>query len=151
MRITNILPSQLKGQPLLASRREHERRRRLQKRLRQETARKRDPTDPVVGWFAQRGIDAVCDGDGLIIAGSRDMMISILQKHAVDPDDYHIQQTTASHILAGITAGGAYCFDEQAYGRFLAPAQAAGLPLEQEDFSDPGPLGIHLVRVGYVW
>ena len=38
-------------------------------------------------------------------------------------------------------------FDQQAYGRFLGPAQRAGLPVQQEDFSDPGPTGIHLVRV----
>ena len=46
--------------------------------------------------------------------------------------------------------GGAYCFDEEAYGHFLPPAQAAGLPLVEEDFSDPGPTGIHLVRVGLI-
>jgi hypothetical protein len=46
--------------------------------------------------------------------------------------------------------GGAYAFDEQAYGRFLPEAQQAGLPLVEEDFSDPGPTGIHLVRIGFL-
>jgi hypothetical protein len=39
---------------------------------------------------------------------------------------------------------------EQAYGRFLPEAQRAGLALVEEDFSDPGPTGIHLVRIGFL-
>ena len=42
---------------------------------------------------------------------------------------------------------GAIRFDEEAYGRFLEPGRRLGMPLTDEDFSDPGPLGMHFVRV----
>lgn len=58
------------------------------------------PKDPVVGWYARRGMRSLCDA-----------------------------------------------LDEQAYGVFLPLGQAAGLTLKEEDFSDPGPLGMHFVRI----
>ena len=77
-------------------------------------------------------------------------MTNIIQRHHEDLRAYEIRPTTFSEIWRGIELGGAYCFDEEAYGRFLPPAQDAGLPLVEEDFSDPGPTGIHLVRVGFM-
>jgi len=60
------------------------------------------------------------------------------------------RQTTAREILTGIGQGGAYAFDELAYGRFLTPAQQEGLPIGPEDFSEPGPIGLHFVRVEFL-
>jgi hypothetical protein len=135
-----------KGQRVLPSRRKDRRRR----RPRQQAAGTNSSTDPVIGWFAQQGTDAVCDGDALIIAGTEAKLIRILQIHRRDAEDYQIRPATAREILALIPLGAAYCFDEEAYARFLAPARAAGLPLKDEDFSDPGPIGIHLIRIGYL-
>jgi len=101
--------------------------------------------DPVIGYFAFRGMEAVCDGDGCVIAGSRDEMAKILKQWG--RDHFTIKATTLSEILWGVRRGGAYCFDEQAYGRFLAPGRKAGLPLSEEDFSEPGPTGLHFVRI----
>ncbi len=102
----------------------------------------------MVGWFASRGINLFCDGDGLIITGSRAMMVEFILKHGEDPDDFEIRSTTASEILAGIAAGGVYCLEQQAYQRFLGPARAAGLPLEKHSFGDFGDVGVELARVG---
>ena len=126
------------------------RRRRKQDERKRELKRRRLRRDPLVGYFAVRGMNVVCDGDGCIVAGSIEKMTHIIQRHHEDVRSYDIRQTTFSEIWRGIQLGAAYCFDEEAYGRFLAPAQAAGLPLREEDFSDPGPTGMHLVRVGFV-
>jgi hypothetical protein len=73
-----------------------------------------------------------------------------MQQGGRDASQYTVQATSFSEILTGLQAGAAYAFDAEAYGRFLGPAQAAGLPLGAEDFSEPGPSGLHFVRVGYL-
>jgi hypothetical protein len=117
---------------------------------RRDVQRRKRSGDPLVGYVARQGSNVVCDGDACIVAGSQAAMLSILQHHRRDPAQYMIEKAAASQILQVIELGGAYAFDEEAYARFLAPAQSAGLPLGEEDFSDPGPSGIHLVRIGYL-
>jgi hypothetical protein len=117
---------------------------------RREVERRKRRREPLIGYVARQGINVVCDGDACIVAGSQAAMVSILQHHGRDPKHYLIEKAMASQILQVLELGGAYAFDEEAYGRFLEPAHSAGLPLGKEDFSDPGPTGIHLVRVGYL-
>lgn len=124
-------------------RKEDERKRELKRRR-----QRRQRADPLIGYFAVRGMNVVCDGNGCIVAGSEEKMVHIIGRHHEDVGTYQIRQTRFSEIFHGMELGAAYCFDEEAYGRFLSPAQDAGLPLVDEDFSDPGPTGIHLVRVG---
>lgn len=124
--------------------------RRKQDQRKRERKRRRQRRDRPIGYFAVCGMNVVCDGDGCIIAGSAEKLTRIIQRHDEDLRAYDIRPTTISKIWQGIELGGAYCFDEEAYGRFLPPAQDAGLPLVEEDFSDPGPTGIHLVRVGFM-
>ncbi len=52
--------------------------------------------------------------------------------------------------MTGLRLGAAYCFDEEAYNRFFPLAQMEGLSLGPEDFSDPGPHGVHLLRVQWL-
>lgn len=120
---------------------------RKRKRLERQTreARRQAERNPQIGYFAYRGMQTVCDGDGCVIAGSREQMATVLERLGLQ--GFTVRPTTFSEILAGLRRGGAYCFDEQAYGRLLGPAQKAGLPLSEEDFSDPGPTGLHFVRV----
>ena len=125
------------------------RRRRKQDQRKRELKRRRQRRDSPIGYFAVRDMNVVCDGDGCIIAGSVEKLSHIIQRHHEDVRTYDIRPTTFAEIWQGIQLGAAYCFDEEAYGRFLPPAQAAGLPLVEQDFSDPGPTGIHLVRVGF--
>ena len=104
--------------------------------------------DPLIGYLARDGLHVLCDGDGCVIAGSKQKLRDILRRSgpaAANMDT--IQTALFSEILAGMQRGGAYCFDEEAYGRFLAPGRRIGMPLTDEDFSDPGPLGMHFVRV----
>jgi len=117
-----------------------------QLQARRKRQRRRQRSDPLIGYYAVAGGDAVCDGDGLIIAASEAEMGHIIER-LKSGMRYDIRGTTANEILSGLRLGAAYCFDEQSYDRFLEPARQAGIPLTDEDFSDPGPLGMHFVRV----
>lgn len=98
-----------------------------------------------MGWFAQDGTIALCDGDACIIAGSRATLQTMLKR--VSSGRWRIRSTTFGEIWWGLRLGGAYAFDQAAYEVFLPLAQRKGLALEEEDFSAPGPTGVHLVRV----
>ena len=133
------------------NRRKHKlKRQRELQRLQGQRERRQSRADPVIGYVARQGIHMVCDGDACIVAGSQEAMVAILHYHRNDPAEHAIEPAHCAQILQAIHLGGAYAFDEQAYGRFLPEAQRAGLPLVKEDFSDPGPTGIHLVRIGFV-
>ncbi len=103
--------------------------------------------DPLIGYFAQAGLNALCDGDGLVIAGSTALMRDVIQKSPGDSASFQIRPTTFQEILAGMRYGAAYCLDEISYSRFLEPGRQAGMRLGDEDFSEPGPLGLHFVRI----
>jgi hypothetical protein len=105
--------------------------------------------DPHIGYVAGSGMIMICDGDACIVAGSQEKMRQIVERiHGPSASQYTIQATTFEHIRQCMQFfGAAYCFDEEAYGRFLGPAQRCGIPVTEQDFSDPGPLGMHFVRV----
>ncbi len=105
--------------------------------------------DPVVGFFAARDMEALCDDDACVIAGSAKQLREMIERNGQNPRRYTIRSTTFSEINRGLKHGGAYSFNEDAYRRFLPPAQAEGLAIGEEDFSDPGPGGTHLVRVSF--
>jgi hypothetical protein len=111
-------------------------------------AKKTAQRDPRIGYVAYEGVDMACDGDACIVAGSYQKMRDIAERFG---DRFarqcKIQVTGFEHIYTCLRLGAAYCFDEEAYGRFLQPAQRRGMPLKEEDFSDPGPHGLHFVRV----
>jgi len=107
------------------------------------------PQDPQIGYFAYHGFEALCDGPGCIIAGSRNAMQRLVQRVG-GQDRMTIKGTTFSEIWRGLQQGSAYCFDEQAYERFRGLAREAGLSLEKQDFSDPGPFGVHLLLIQYL-
>ena len=87
---------------------------------------------------------ALCDGDACIIAGSRAAIEKMAERV---PGRWEVRSTSFNEIWSGLQMRSAYAFDEAAYRVFLPLAQQRGLPLGEEDFSDPGPTGIHLVRV----
>lgn len=120
-----------------------------QKRKQRRRLKQQDENDPLIGYLAHSGINIICDGDGCIIAGSKSRMVEIIRRmQRLDSTTaYEIQPVRFSAILDGYLRGGAYCFDETAYGRFLKPGRQAGMALAEEDFSDPGPTGLHFVRI----
>ena len=102
----------------------------------------------VMGWFAFAGPSALCDGDACVIAGSQEALRRIIARRARrGAPALTIKQTRFGEIMTGLRLGAAYCFDEEAYNRFFPLAQREGFSLGSEDFSDPGPGGLHLVRV----
>jgi hypothetical protein len=131
-----------------------QRARQLAKRRRRQAAAASGPQpfgqpDPFIGYVACDGLYCLCDGDGCVVAGSRQKMQNTLRRAGPGAQHrYKIQAARFAQIMSAIEYfGAAYCFDEEAYGRFLAPARGRGMPLQDEDFSDPGPLGMHFVRV----
>jgi hypothetical protein len=105
----------------------------------------------VIGYVAHDGLHCLCDGDGCIVAGSRKKLRQVMDRagpagRSMDT----IEPAHFSRILMCMQAGGAYCFDEEAYGRFLGPGRRIGMLLTDEDFSDPGPLGMHFVRIQWL-
>jgi hypothetical protein len=107
--------------------------------------------DPRIGYVAGRGAYMLCDGDACIVAGSHEKMRQIVQRCGGPmAAEYKIHVTGLERILQCLQRGEAYCFDEEAYGRFVEPARRRGVPLTDEDFSDPGPHGLHFVRVQWI-
>jgi hypothetical protein len=129
---------------------------RRQTRRAQRQARPADPprapeANPLIGYLVHNGVMPLCDGDACLITGSRRAIQQIVDRQSPRFSDMTIIQAAPfSDILRGMQRGGAYCFDEAAYGRFLEPARRIGMPLSEEDFSDPGPLGMHFVRVQWM-
>lgn len=124
------------------------RQRELERRKKAKTQRV-EPADIVVGYVCRFGNVMVCDGDACVVAGTYEAMVAIVKHNGYSLEDHVIEPAKSLHILQAMNMGGAYAMDEQAYNCFLPEAQKAGLPLVEEDFSDPGPTGIHLVRIGF--
>jgi len=105
----------------------------------------------VIGWFAVAGLNALCDGDACVIAGSQETMRTIIARRATrGAPSMTIKKTTFGEIMTGLRLGAAYCFDQEAYNRFFPLAQRDGLNLGPQDFSDPGPHGLHFFRVQWL-
>lgn len=99
----------------------------------------------VVGFVALHPHGGFCDGDALVVAASSEVLQRMLARAA--PYAWQIQPARFAPIWQCLQLGAAYCFDEAAYRVFMPLAQQAGLPLGEQDFSDPGPTGAHFVRV----
>lgn len=103
----------------------------------------------VVGYFAfSPPMNAVCDGDACVIAGSEEAMKEYLATLGSSANAAtRIRKTRFGEILEGLVRGGAYAFDEDSYNRFYPLASKVGLNVGPEDFSAPGPTGMHFVRI----
>lgn len=90
----------------------------------------------IVGYFGYLPpSNIVCDGDACVIAGS-EVSFKTYLKIANPPDAVKtiIKKTRFGEIFRGLSLGGAYSFDEEAYGRFYPLAKRAGLDLPVADF-----------------
>lgn len=118
------------------------------RRSRQKRERRRGlgaTNDAVLGFVAVNQVGGLCDGDALIVAGSRRALEALIAKSPARR--WEIQPARFGHVWQGMQLGGAYAFDETAYRAFLPHARRVGLELDEQDFSDPGPTGLHFVRV----
>jgi hypothetical protein len=94
----------------------------------------------VIGYFAsKRGAGQFCDKTALIITGSEGTMRKAMLSRGVDPSTMMIQKTRMGEIMNGISAGGAYAFDAEAYQRFAPEAETAGIPRQNFDFTPTQP------------
>ena len=97
-----------------------------------------DPEDPHIGYFACEGHDLLRHDDGaIVIVGSRAALQQML--HRRGRTRMTICDVRSCEIMLWLVEGAAFCFDDQAYVRFLKPAREAGLPLKdhQPVASDP--------------
>ena len=91
----------------------------------------------IIGYFAatKRG-DVVCDGPACIIAGSyKTMKMYLAISRSKPPGKVKIIKTRFGDILEGMRMGGAYAFDEEAYGRFLPLSRDEGMGFDDLDFT----------------
>ncbi len=131
---------------------ERRKRRRQLAKKDKKSGRQRDSDtsdSTLVGFFAQRDLQLICDGDACVVAGSRQQMAAIIGFHGLNLQDYRVRKTTAAEVIHGLQLGGAYCFDQQAYDRLLPAAQAAGLPFHREDIGNADATfgGVPLLRL----
>ena len=103
----------------------------------------------VIGYFGYvTKQEVICDGDSCIIVGSADKLKSYFSQ--IKPDiktRLTIVKTRLRDIKRGLSLGGAYSFDEEAYNRFYPLASSIGIKIGPEDFSGQTPTGLHFVRV----
>ena len=79
----------------------------------------RDDDTRVVGYFAYTPpMNAVCDGDACVIAGSESAMKEYLESMTSGSlERSRIKKTRFGEILKGLQLGAAYAFDEESYNR----------------------------------
>ena len=106
----------------------------------------------VIGYFAYTVINAFCDSDACIIAGSEALMKSYLQEAPTGNGKDIIKKTKFGEIIEGMRQGGAYAFDKESYKRFKHCAELNGiygLPT-MDFFEQPSPTGMHFIRIKLV-
>jgi hypothetical protein len=101
----------------------------------------------VIGYFAVHPpIDALCDGDACIIAGTQSALNKYVKTISNLGVEFENRKTRLGEILEGIGRGGAYAFDKESYKVFYPLANKHGFQLKNEDFS-PTETGMHFVVV----
>ena len=93
----------------------------------------------VIGVFAYRSrTEVVCtDRDACVIAGSEEAMRRHFDEVGVKhPNTITIRKTRFGEIVQGLTAGGAYGFDQESYSRFLPLARDLGIPVADAAFAN---------------
>lgn len=104
----------------------------------------------VIGYFSYTDAGHVfCDGDACMVAGSSESMKSYFEKDASNTNEKDfIKKMRFGELIEGLSQGGAYAFDEEAYTRFYHHARnnnMEGLP-PKEIFSE-SPLAMHFLRI----
>jgi hypothetical protein len=104
----------------------------------------------VIGYFAYASeTEVVCDGDACVITGSDAVLRTYMSEMGnLSKITHTVKKTRFGEIMRGLSHGGAYAFDEEAYNRFYPLARRIGCDIGPVDFSVRGEgSGMHLVRV----
>lgn len=106
----------------------------------------------IIGYFAYLSEREVyCDGDGCVIAGSKEAMSRYLGLAFPNQTRKHtIKATTFEEIIRGIKLGASYCLDEQSFTCFQPLAFKAGIDVGHCDFSQPTDTGMCFAKIQFV-
>ena len=102
----------------------------------------------VLGFFAHAGPEEVFRlEEACLIAGSRERLRACLGTHPKLRDaSLAFAKIRFADVRAGLEAGAAYAFDEEAFERFAPLARAAGIDVS-ETFPDPDLDTFNFVKV----
>ena len=97
------------------------------------TVRPHDRDSRVVGFFAHAGPDEVFRfEEACVVAGSLDRLRACLATHPKLRDaSLTLAKIRFADVHAGLDAGAAYAFDEEAFERFAPLARAAGIDVTE--------------------
>jgi len=99
--------------------------------------------EKVIGFFGYLPPSKiVCDYDACIIAGSEAAFQRYLKlANHPNSDKVIIKKTRLSEVLRGLSLGGPYSFDKEAYARFYPLAKKAGFDVSEANFKSEQPDG----------
>ncbi|MBX2882408.1 MAG: hypothetical protein KTR32_20840 [Granulosicoccus sp.] len=108
----------------------------------------------VIGYFAVDGDRLVLDQGACVVTGSESTMTKVLAglpeteklTLAGQPLLFRPRKIRFGAIVDGMSRGGSYAFDEEAYARFRNVANERGFVLPEETFVDEGD-GIALLNL----
>jgi hypothetical protein len=105
--------------------------------------------EKVVGYFGfVPPANAICDGDACIIAGSEASFKKYLEvANPPNAGKVVIKKTRFHEILRGLSLGGPYSFDAEAYGRFYPLAKKAGLDIPEANFGLKPDAGVEFMTI----
>ena len=108
-----------------------------------------DRDSKVIGYFAYLSPTQVaCDGEACVIAGSEEAMRRYLSiSNPENAENYTIKKTRFREIVKGMSLGGSYAFDEEAYSRFYPLALEVEIPVSPADFTGSGPDEIKFMTI----
>lgn len=100
----------------------------------------------VIGYFAVDGDRLVLDQGACVVTGSESSMAKVLSglpanektTLAGHPLQFRARKIRFGAIVEGMSGGGSYAFDEEAYERFRTIANERGFDLPEESFAEEG-------------
>ncbi|MBX2825987.1 MAG: hypothetical protein KTR33_14740 [Gammaproteobacteria bacterium] len=103
------------------------------------------PDSRVIGFFALDGDRLLLKNGACIVTGTEDQMQALVSQlpeqarrtPAGDRLDFRARKIRYGSIVEGMTGGGAYAFDRQAYEEFRVIANDNGFGLSAFDLADP--------------
>ncbi|MDD9982110.1 MAG: hypothetical protein OXU81_12265 [Gammaproteobacteria bacterium] len=112
------------------------------------TVRSRERDSRVLGFFAHAGRDEVFRfEEACVVAGSQERLRACLATHPKLRDAaLTLAKIRFADVHAGLDAGAAYAFDEEAFGRFAPLARDAGIDVA-ETFPDSDVEAFNFVKV----
>lgn len=106
-------------------------------------------THKVIGFFAYKTkLELVCEGQSLIITGSKEKMEEYLKSHGFEKtSSFTIKKTKFGEILEGLKRGAEYSFDSESYSRFYPLGLGENLELIKFEESNEEGKGFLNIKI----